>query len=68
MRLRCLSCAKSVSSEVPDETVVRAILTCPECFAAEAKRLRAEFGDRIDELSLGIGTEPVRPPGSGIYS
>ena len=31
MRLRCYFCGKSVSSEVPEETVVRAILVCPEC-------------------------------------
>ena len=31
MRLHCTECGKSVSSEVPDDTVVRAILTCPEC-------------------------------------
>jgi hypothetical protein len=35
MRLRCLTCWKSVSNEVPEETVVRAVLTCPECYAAE---------------------------------
>jgi hypothetical protein len=31
MRLRCTECGKSVSTEVPDETVVRAWLMCPEC-------------------------------------
>ena len=31
MRLRCSRCGKSVSTEVPDETVVRAWIECPEC-------------------------------------
>lgn len=31
MRLHCTACGKSVSTEVPDDTIVRAILTCPEC-------------------------------------
>jgi hypothetical protein len=31
MRLCCYFCGKSVSSEVPDETVVRGVLVCPEC-------------------------------------
>jgi hypothetical protein len=35
MRLRCWFCGKSVSTEVPDETIVRAILVCPECIEAK---------------------------------
>lgn len=31
MRLRCYDCGKSVSTEVDDSTVVRALLRCPEC-------------------------------------
>jgi len=31
MRLPCYGCGKSVSSEVPEDTVVRAALFCPEC-------------------------------------
>jgi hypothetical protein len=31
MRLHCYFCGKSVSTEVPDETVIRAALVCPEC-------------------------------------
>lgn len=31
MRLLCSECGKSVSTEVPDETLVRAHLACPEC-------------------------------------
>lgn len=30
-RLHCTECGKSVSSPVHSETVVRAVLTCPEC-------------------------------------
>ena len=31
MRLYCATCQKSVSNELPDDTVVRALLVCPEC-------------------------------------
>lgn len=62
MRLRCFGCTKSVSNEVPDTTVVRAILHCPECYAEESKRLRAVLGDRAEELCIGMGTEPLREP------
>jgi hypothetical protein len=31
MRLHCYFCEKSVSSELPDHSVVRAICVCPEC-------------------------------------
>lgn len=34
MRLHCYFCHKSVSNEVPEETVVRAALVCPECIEA----------------------------------
>jgi len=60
MRLRCFGCTKPISNEVPDETVVRAILHCPECYAEEMKRLRSYLGDRLDALIIGVGTEPVR--------
>lgn len=31
MRLRCNQCGKSVSTEVADETIIRAWIECPEC-------------------------------------
>ena len=34
MRLTCYFCGKSVSSEVPTNTTVRALLVCPECIEA----------------------------------
>ena len=43
MRLHCYYCGKSVSSEVPDDTIVRACLECPECIQKYAKRME-EFG------------------------
>ena len=35
MRFHCYGCGKSVSSEVPDSTILRAIAWCPECIALE---------------------------------
>lgn len=31
MKITCLYCGKFVSTELPDETVFRAIAICPEC-------------------------------------
>ena len=37
MRYPCWFCGKSVTSELPDDSVIRALLVCPECI--EAKRI-----------------------------
>jgi DNA-directed RNA polymerase subunit RPC12/RpoP len=37
MRYYCHFCGKSVTSELPDDSVIRAILACPECL--EARRI-----------------------------
>ena len=34
MRLICFGCGKSVSNEVPEDTVLRAVAICPECIPA----------------------------------
>lgn len=31
MRYYCHFCHKSVTSELPDDSIIRAILICPEC-------------------------------------
>jgi hypothetical protein len=31
MRYFCYFCGKSVTSELPDDAVIRSILCCPEC-------------------------------------
>ena len=46
IRLHCFACGKSVSTEVPDNTIVRAILTCPECIEQieeDSKKNMKEF-------------------------
>lgn len=35
MRIGCMQCGKSVSTEVPDDTVVRAWVECPECIESK---------------------------------
>lgn len=52
MRYRCYFCAKSVSSELPDDAVIRAILICPECIEAE----RVTFPD--DDVIVIADEEP----------
>jgi ribosome-binding protein aMBF1 (putative translation factor) len=34
MRGRCHFCGKSVTTEIPDDTIIRALLVCPECIEA----------------------------------
>jgi hypothetical protein len=40
MRLYCYFCGKSVSNEVPDDTIVRACLECPECIEAHGETIK----------------------------
>lgn len=47
MRLYCTSCGKRVSSEVPEETIVRAALTCPECVPAVIAEDRDKLAERL---------------------
>jgi DNA-directed RNA polymerase subunit RPC12/RpoP len=35
MKLKCTICGEPVSTEVPDGTIVRAWIECPECSAKE---------------------------------
>ena len=35
MKIRCNRCGKIVSTEVPDGTVIRAWIECPECIEKE---------------------------------
>jgi hypothetical protein len=37
MRHHCYFCHKSVTSELPSDSVIRALLVCPECI--EAKKI-----------------------------
>ena len=54
MRYFCWECKKSVTSELPKDSVIRAVLICPECIKAmrskgepqeEDKQLRLTFAD-----------------------
>jgi DNA-directed RNA polymerase subunit RPC12/RpoP len=35
MRYACFFCGKSVTSELPNDSVIRALLICPECMEDE---------------------------------
>jgi hypothetical protein len=50
MRLYCTVCGKSVSTEMIDETIVRAALICPECVdeMSEDGRLELEIDDLVE--------------------
>ena len=72
MRYRCHLCGKSVTSELPDDSVIRALLVCPECI--EARRIRfagddraadpevSKMADQITERARQIKAERERKP------
>ena len=41
MKIKCLNCGKTVSSPIPEETVVRASIICPECLEKEEQKIIA---------------------------
>ena len=43
MRLCCNKCGKSVTTEVPDTTIVRAWIECPECIEKDEKWMDANI-------------------------
>lgn len=59
MRLRCFKCGKSVSTEVPDETIIRATLECPECLEITLKKIIEEETQRLRE-KLAIAVEAMK--------
>lgn len=53
MRLVCYFCGKSVSSEVSPETVVRAVLVCPECIEAGKIQVLEKKPNSSSEQQVG---------------
>lgn len=51
MKLNCSSCGKPVSTEIPEETVVRASIECPECIRGSA--------DNEDEIESRVWNEVI---------
>jgi hypothetical protein len=51
MRYSCHFCHKSVSSELPDDSVIRATLICPECLElGDPTKLNAALDDIAKKL------------------
>lgn len=48
MRYYCWFCGKSVTSELIDDSIIRAILVCPECIQAK-KIIIPEVPDEADD-------------------
>ena len=49
MRIRCGTCNKPVSTEVPNGTIIRAYVECPECI--ESDKLEKDLGRYNKKLS-----------------
>lgn len=56
MRLRCFFCWKSVSNEVSDDTIVRAVLVCPECI--EAGKIDIPDEEKAGSIAEGFSEQP----------
>ena len=65
MRLRCYPCGRSVSTEVPDETVVRACLFCPECLERGGLRRYTNEIGTTDWRTEDVWVPPF-PAGTGL--
>ena len=50
MRLKCPKCGKVVSTEVPDGTIVRAWIECPECIDKHKSRVKIESPDEFKRI------------------
>lgn len=62
MRLICFSCGKSVSSAVPADTIVRAVLFCPECMP---QCVRDDAPMLMDRLRESLDVQPARGDDDG---
>lgn len=68
MRLYCYTCGKPVSTEVPDDTVFRAVAECPECCEKgepgatrdERSRIRGELLASLEYLRRAVRPEDNR--------
>lgn len=54
MRYPCFYCGKSATSELPDDSVIRAILECPECIESQSRF------EEVETLIVGY-MEKMRP-------
>jgi hypothetical protein len=52
MKIKCMECGKEVSTEVPDGTLVRAWIECPECIEKEDIRVENSVVVVIGEVKL----------------
>lgn len=56
MRIGCNICGKPVSSEVPDDTIVRAWVECPECIEKQPD----ETSNLSSDKEEGVGDSTTR--------
>jgi len=54
MYLTCLTCGKPVSTEVPDDTVVQAVIQCPDCIAGYNSPPKPEPSLELQKLDVSI--------------
>ena len=57
MRILCFTCGRSVSSELPDGAIFRAIATCPECIPDESDERPALERELLLELADLVSVE-----------
>ncbi len=50
MRYYCWACNKSVTSELPYDSVIRAVLFCPECIESGKHVRIVETVDELEEI------------------
>lgn len=50
MRYYCWACNKSVTSELPSDSIIRAVLFCPECIESEERVRIIEPVNNLEEI------------------
>jgi hypothetical protein len=62
MRYFCLACGKSVTSELPEDAVIRAVIHCPECYARGDTEALNRWLESL-HVTQGPPARERRPPG-----
>ena len=65
MRLFCWYCHKSVSSELPNDALFRAVAVCPECIEKSSEAKDHPQKDKHEDYCLWI---PVDDPDTSVWA
>lgn len=59
MKLKCFTCGEDASTEVPDDIILRGVVTCPDCIEDEPAT-EADYLNMANLVKLRIAATIVR--------